>query len=83
MRMLLLRRLRINMASQALIPGHLVSQNELSRDTGQRVSIPGHPGQAGTDGNTIARVQLSVLIHIMMPISMFIFLQFSHSVHVI
>jgi hypothetical protein len=48
MRMLLLQRVRINMASQALIPGHSVSRNELSWETGQRVSFPGHPGQFGT-----------------------------------
>jgi hypothetical protein len=41
----------MNMASQEPIPGHSVSWNELSPDAGQRVSIPGHPGQSGTDGN--------------------------------
>jgi hypothetical protein len=49
--MLLLRREHINMASQELIPGLSVSRNELSRDTGQRVSVPGHPGQSVTGGN--------------------------------
>jgi hypothetical protein len=69
MKMLLLRRVRINMASQALIPGHLVSRNELSRDTGQRVSIPGHPGQSGTGGNPIAIPEEKLL-----PIMRWVFL---------
>jgi hypothetical protein len=42
---------RINLVSQALNPGHLVSLNEFFRDVGHLASIRGRPGKLETGGN--------------------------------
>jgi hypothetical protein len=60
---MLLRRVRVNMASQALIPRHSVFRNEFSRDTGQRASILVHPGLSGTGGNPIFQVPILLIAY--------------------